>query len=206
MKYLILFFIVTSFSNLYSQDIILKQNGETIESKIDEIGIDKIKYHKYGNLSGPVFIILKKNVSQVTFENGTIEVINKSNLEEIKNIIVNNINEYGYERTSYQKNYRVSFYGDYLWFKVFNRKGNQIGYNDIYDLSMVYKFDGVTKREDGLAFVNIYASKLKSDPIKLNKKDNIEWGKFKLVIRIKGHENADIIWDAIKEYNRLLNL
>lgn len=101
---------------------------------------------------------------------------------------------------------QFSFYGDYLWLKVFNRKGKQIGYNDIYDLSIVYKFDGVTKREDGLAFVNIYASKLVSDPIKLKKGSNIEWQKFKLVIRIKGHKNADIIWDAIKEYNRLLNL
>lgn len=137
MKYLILIFIVIPFSNLYSQDIILKQNGETIESKIDEIGIDKIKYHKYGNLSGPVFILLKKYISKITFENGTIEVINKSNIEEIKNIIVDNINKYGFERTSYKKNYIVSFYGDYLWLKVFNRKGKQIGYNDIY-IYMIY--------------------------------------------------------------------
>ena len=107
MKYLILIFIVIPFSNLYSQDIILKQNGETIESKIDEIGIDKIKYHKYGNLSGPVFILLKKDISKITFENGTIEVLNKSNIEEIKNIIVDNINKYGFERTSYKKNYIV---------------------------------------------------------------------------------------------------
>lgn len=54
--------------------------------------------------------------------------------------------------------------------------------------------------------MNVYASKLVSDPIKLKKGGNIEWQKFKLVIRIKGHKNADIIWNAIKEYNRLLNL
>ena len=135
-----------------------------------------------------------------------LNVVNKPDIDEVKKIIVDSINEYGFERTSYKLNYRVEFYDDYLWLKTFNHKGNQLGYNDIYDLSMVYKFDGVTKREDGLAFVNIYASKLKSNPIKLKQGSDAEWGKFKLVIRVKGHKNADIIWDAIKEYNRLLNL
>ena len=205
----LLFFLIISFSNLYSQDIILKKDGKSIESKIDEIGIDKIKYHKYGNLSGPVFIILKNDVSKITFENGDVELINtvnEFNIDEIKKIIVDSINEYGFEKTSYKLNYRVEFYDDYLWLKIFNRKGKQLGYNAIYDLSMVYKFDEVSKREDDLAFVNIFASKLRSNPIKLKKGINIKWVKDKLVIRVKGHKNADNIMNAIKEYNRLLNL
>ena len=209
MKYLYVFFIIAAISNSYSQDIILKKNGGSIESKIDEIGIDKIKYHKYSNLSGPVFVILKEDVAKITFENGEIETFNvgsKLHIDEVKKIIVDNINEYGFERTSYKMNYRVEFYDDFLWLKIFNRKGKQLGYNAIYDLSMVYKFDGVTKRENDLAYVNIYASKLRSNPIHLKKGINIKWSKEKLVIRVKGHKNADIIWDAIKEYNRLLNL
>ena len=209
MKYLYILFIVTSLSNLYSQDIILKKNGKSIESKIDEIGIDKIKYHKYSNLSGPVFIILKDDVSKITFENGEIEtfsVVSKSSIDEVKKIIVDNINEYGFEKTSYKKNYIVSFYDDFLWLKAFNRKGKYLGYDAIYDLSMVYKFDGVAKRENDLAFVNIYASKLRGNPIKFKKGNNIKWEKSKLVIRVKGHINADKIMNAIKEYNRLLNL
>ena len=205
MKYLYVLFIIAAISNSYSQDIILKKNGGSIESKIDEIGIDKIKYHKYSNLSGPVFVILKEDVAKITFENGEIETFNvgsKLNIDEVKKIIVDNINEYGFERYSYKKKYRVFFKGNYLWFKLCDTDWNMIGdiYTDfIYDFKTVYKFDGVSKREDGLAFVNIYASKLIA-----KKKD--KWSKDKLVIRVKGHKNADIIMNAIKEYNRLLNL
>ena len=213
MKYLFILFIATSLSNLYSQDIILKKNGKSIESKIDEIGIDKIKYHKYSNLSGPIFIMLKEDVSKITFENGEIEIFNvvsKLNIDEVKKVIIENINEYGFERTSYKKNYRVFFEGDYLWFQLFDLNWNKIGANFttlnkaldedfMYDLKTVYKFDGVSKRENELAFVNIYASRL------IDKKNN-KWSKDKLVIRVKGHENADKIMKALKEYNRLLNL
>ena len=163
MKYLYILFLVTSITNLYSQDIILKKNGETIDSKIIEIGIDKIKYHKYSNLSGPVFVILKEDVTNITFENGDIEMIsasNKSNIDEIKKIIIDDINEFGFERDTYKSNCNAFFEGDILWLQYFNKKGKQIGYDNLYDLSIVYKFAGVSKREDDLAYINIWTSLL----------------------------------------------
>ncbi len=125
MKYLFVLFLVTSITNLYSQDIILKKNGETIESKIDEIGIDNIKFHKNSNLSGPQYIISKKDVNKITFENGDVEsfdIIDKSDIDEVKKIIIEYINEYGFERDSYSKKYKAFFDGDYLWLELFNKK------------------------------------------------------------------------------------
>ena len=201
MKYLLIFFLVISFSNLYSQDIILKKDGNSIESKVDEIGIDKIKYHKYSNLSGPIYIILKNDVSKIIFENGDIEVlevVDKSDIEEVKKTIIENINKYGFEKNSYKNHYKASFYGDYLWLQIFNGKGRQVSWDRVYDFSMVYKFSGVDKREDELAFINIWTSKL------VNEKRN-NWDKDKLVMRVNGHKNAEKIMNALKEYNRLLN-
>ena len=71
--------------------------------------------------------------------------------------------------------------------------------NYLYNLSLVYKFAGVDKRKDDLAFVNIWTSLL------INKKKD-KWEKDKLVMRVYGHKNAEKIYNAIKEYNRLLNL
>ena len=99
MKKIFLLLFVTSFINTYSQDIILKSNGKTIESKIDEIGTDNIRYHKYNNLSGPVFVLLKEDVSKITFENGDIEEFDvkeksKYKEEKVKKTIVDNINKW----------------------------------------------------------------------------------------------------------------
>ena len=218
MKKALLLLAVFTVTSIYSQDIILKKNGESINSKIDEIGIDNIKYHKYNNLSGPTYVISNNDVSKITFENGDIEVLNVMNnydIEKVKKIIVDNINEFGFERKSFDRNYKASFYGDYLWIKVYvSNKRNSTDYKDafglryseIYDFSVVYKFDGISKRDNGLAFINIYVPMLKS-----SKKDFVQengeknWEKNKLVIRVKGHKNADNLMNAFRDYNRLLN-
>ena len=128
-----------------------------------------------------------------------LDVTDKSDIDKVKNIIIDNINKYGFERNSDKKAYKASFEDDYLWLQVFNRKGKKIGWDVVYDLSTVYKFSGVDKREDELAYVNIWTSKLK------NQKRN-KWEKDKLVLRVNGHKNADKIMNAFKEYHRLLNL
>ncbi len=202
MKYLCILFLVFSFTNLYSQDIILKKNGRTIESKIDEVGIDNIKFHKNSNLSGPSYIISKKDVTKITFQNGDVEIFDvKDNydINEVKRVILKNINEYGFERDSYSKKYKGIFEGDYLWLELFNKKGKKIGRDYLYDLSLVYKFAGVDKRKDDLAYINIWTSLL------LNQKKD-RWEKDKLVMRVYGYKNADKLYNALKEYNRLLNL
>ena len=202
MKKIFLFLLVTSFSNTYSQDIILKTNGSSIQSKIDEVGTDEIKYHKYNNLSGPIFILLKEDVSKIIFENGDIEEFDvkeksKYKEEKIKRTIVDNINRYGFERDSDKKAYKASFEGDYLRLIVLNKKGDESNDRDLYDFSTVYEFSGVDKRKHELAYVNVWVSKSK------NEKKN-KWEKDKLVMRVKGHKNADRIMRAFKDYNELL--
>ena len=54
----------------YSQDIIVKVNGDSISSNINEIGINEIKLHKFNNPNGPLYIIDKKDVIKIIFNNG----------------------------------------------------------------------------------------------------------------------------------------
>jgi hypothetical protein len=67
----ILFF---SASMLKAQDMIIFKNGETINAKVAEVGINEIKYYKSNNLQGPVYVVSKTDVTQITYSNGTKDV------------------------------------------------------------------------------------------------------------------------------------
>ncbi len=56
------------------KDIKLFRNGEEVEAKIIEVGIDEIKYKKCNNLEGPIYTSLKKDVFMVKYSNGDKDV------------------------------------------------------------------------------------------------------------------------------------
>lgn len=206
MKYFYLFILTISYFNLYSQDILEKTDGTEIKSKVEEISIDKIKYYRYDNLSGPVFIILKSDVSKITFENGIVEIINPSLkyepvlLEETKKIIMENITEYGFEHANPRRPYVATFDGDYLRLAIpdpFETKTFREG--TLYNFSEVRAFHRISKRKNNVAYVNVVVSTLR------NKKKNT-WFDNKMVIRVQGRDKAEIIMKSLKDYNKLLLL
>lgn len=54
----------------YCQDIIILRNGDELKAKVTEITETTIKYHKWDNLTGPVYNIAKAEVFKVKYENG----------------------------------------------------------------------------------------------------------------------------------------
>lgn len=66
-----LFFLFT-----YSQDLIIKKNGDEIKSKVLEVNLGIIKYKKYDNLNGPTFEVKKSDVFIIKYENGTKDIMN----------------------------------------------------------------------------------------------------------------------------------
>lgn len=67
----------------FAQDVILKKTGEEVLCKVFEIGSTEIKYHKWENLEGPIYTIKTMEVTRITFENGTEEVIKPNELSVI---------------------------------------------------------------------------------------------------------------------------
>lgn len=61
------------------------QNGEEIEAKVTEIGVDKIKYKKYSMPDGPDYVCVKSEVFMITYENGSKEVFGNSQAVETDN-------------------------------------------------------------------------------------------------------------------------
>ncbi len=57
----------------FSQDIIVKTNGDIIKGKVLEISQTEIKYKRFDNLQGPKIIISIDGVLVINYENGTKE-------------------------------------------------------------------------------------------------------------------------------------
>ena len=68
------FLIILFPSFSFAQDKIHKSDKTVIEAKVVEISDADIKYKKFSNLSGPSYIIPKKEVSMILYENGEKEV------------------------------------------------------------------------------------------------------------------------------------
>lgn len=76
-------------ANLYSQDKIVKTNGDTISGKVLEIGVNAISFKKASMPEGPTFTEMKSDVLMVKFANGAVEHISKKPGD--KNLVGNNI-------------------------------------------------------------------------------------------------------------------
>ena len=83
-KLLFILFFFVAVKSVYSQDLIIKKNGDEIKSKVLEVALNIIKYKKYDNLNGPTFEILKSEVFIIKYENGTKDIINP--IEEKKTV------------------------------------------------------------------------------------------------------------------------
>ena len=199
------FTLSSSFS--FSQDVITKKDGASIEAKIELIGIDEIKYKKFDNPEGPSYIISKTEVKKIVFENGTSESFNQSDskkpkaisIEETKAFIVETINNHGYDRDDFKWKFKANFEGKLLRLTHLKKNSSSEPKNKglLYDFSNVYKFQSVSKRSDKLAFLNIWVSVCENE-----KKD--KWDKEKLVLRVDDPNIAESLLNALKHYNDLL--
>ena len=139
MKKLIIAIIsILIFNNVYTQDIIIKRNGEEIKSKVIEVGTTEIKYKKNDNINGPIFSIFKSDVFMIKYENGTKDVFNEeksvnnsSNQTNEQNQLLNrrdhNINKTKYKQSGFTNitEVNVGLYIGYHFKIGVNNKGIQ---------------------------------------------------------------------------------
>ena len=70
-------------SSCFSQDTITLRTKEEIQSKVVEITASEVKYKKFDNLNGPLFVIFKSDVLSIRYENGTKDEFNVEAVKEI---------------------------------------------------------------------------------------------------------------------------
>lgn len=74
MKKLSLFVILFCASLMtMAQDVIVKKDGSTIQSKVMEINGTEIKYKKWSNQDGPMYSIDRSEILSINYQNGEVE-------------------------------------------------------------------------------------------------------------------------------------
>ncbi len=57
----------------FSQDTIVKITKDTLQAKILEVGLSEIRYKRFDNPEGPVFVISKSEIVLIRYENGSTD-------------------------------------------------------------------------------------------------------------------------------------
>lgn len=71
--------------NTQSQDIIVFKDGNEIKAVVNEVGTNEIKYKKYENKTGPTYSVLKTEVFEIKYENGTKDVFGVGDSKPVSN-------------------------------------------------------------------------------------------------------------------------
>lgn len=72
MKQLFLLSVIFSLS-LSAQDTIRFRNGEVKAVKVSEVGINDIKYNRFDNVGGPVYLVNKNDVQLIKYAGGSVD-------------------------------------------------------------------------------------------------------------------------------------
>ncbi len=64
-----------------AQDIIVTTDSKRLESKIEEVGTDYIKYRKKSNPNGPLFVMPASEIKLIVYENGEVQMFEKEEKE-----------------------------------------------------------------------------------------------------------------------------
>ena len=73
----------------YSQDIIYKKGNTTLEGKVLEVTLGKIRYYKKELPNGPVFEVSKDDIYKIRFANGHDEVFDMNYNNSLKEFVTN---------------------------------------------------------------------------------------------------------------------
>ena len=63
--------------NVGAQDMILKKDGTKVKAKVKEILDSEVKYKKYENVNGPIYLMRKSDIILINYENGTQDIFSE---------------------------------------------------------------------------------------------------------------------------------
>ncbi len=86
MKHLILLFCLlnSAIPSVDAQDLITKKTGEDIRAIVLEVGISEVRYRNYDNQGGPVYVLAKKDILLIRYQNGSKDIFPEALQEPAK--------------------------------------------------------------------------------------------------------------------------
>lgn len=71
----------------HAQDFMYFSNGEVLRVKVTEVGTSEIRYKKFDNLSGPVYVVNKSEVQKIQYQSGQTDVLSPNSEEGRVNVV-----------------------------------------------------------------------------------------------------------------------
>ena len=107
-KFLILSFLACILASVSAnaQDVIVKTDNSTILSKVEEVSAESIKYRKWDNLDGPIYVLNISEVISINYSNGTMDTFKNKQKEniEVKTEETNSVPQIGNVRVTAENN------------------------------------------------------------------------------------------------------
>jgi hypothetical protein len=76
------FILLLTLNSLFSQDTIYFKSGDSLLSKVLEINLEDVKYKKFSYLEGPTYTILKTDIKEIVYQNGTKDFFALSTVQD----------------------------------------------------------------------------------------------------------------------------
>jgi len=118
--------------------------------------------------------------------------------EAIKQSVKQSIDSFAFDEDSKKRRYKVVFEGDKMRLLIMKANGSApINKGLVYDFSRVFQFDDISFRRKDVAYITYFLDKE-------NYPKRKKWIKIKLIMKVFGHEHAETIMQALKDYNNIL--
>jgi len=200
MRFRILLLLLLPCSTAFSQDTLITFGAKRYPVEIISKSGDSVKFRLTGKSKPKMFH--KNWVSQIKYANGSSESFftdaeKAVPLDTLKAKIIKTISAHAYEVDSKKQQYRPFFVGDYIQMPLYVGTKRDGGPGFLYNFAHVYEFQPISERNDTDAYINIM--------LDFQEKPNIsKWKKQKLVLRVRGHKEAQEIFRLLQNYNRAM--
>jgi hypothetical protein len=100
-KFLLLFTCAAISLSAFSQDILVRKNGDAENVKVLEVSPAEVKYKKSSNLNGPIYIEKRTDIYSIKYENGEIQSFNTNEKNGLKlnpaSSVYNDVKKFNHE-------------------------------------------------------------------------------------------------------------
>lgn len=184
----------------FAQDTINTFRQKRYLTSITSISNDSVKFKNFSNPESREYSLHKGDISEIKYHNGTVvdflsEEEKSKSLEDFKSHLVSLINKFGFDSDSDKKRFHATFEGDYLRLQVKNAKGTKMDEGVLYNFVKLYDVHDLSQRMETTSFINIWVAAIVNPKVK-------RWEKQKIVMRVKGHNEAEEILRSFKVLNK----
>lgn len=177
-----------------AQDVIKMTNGADLNVKILSVNAETVSYSVSEERMD--YFMVKNDIDQIRYANGTIEKIAhpELTLEQIKSNILRYFTD---NEITDKEGVKLTAVFEDNFLRIKEDKKNAEGL--LFDFLKVIRFDPVSYRKDREmdGFVNIWTM------MQTGKKSN-SWEKYKLVVRVRNHEAAELLLSSFRQLNKAL--